>query len=59
MALSVDTVIIRSPLDDDMESESGYVHVFVILDNGTWQEVKKLTPASGEAGDFFGLSVAI
>ena len=59
MALSGDTAIIGSPYDDAMAQNSGSVYVFVRWDDGTWEEVQKLTPADGEAGDDFGWSVAI
>ena len=59
MAISGDTAIIGSPFDDDMGSYSGSVYVFVRRDDGTWEEVQKLTPADGEADDWFGFSVAI
>ena len=60
MAISGDTAIIGSPFDDAMGSEnSGSVYVFVRRDDGTWEEVQKLTPADGETYDYFGWSVAI
>ena len=49
-----DTAIIGSPYDDDMGSNSGYVCVFIRRDNGTWEKVHKITPADGEASDYFG-----
>ena len=45
--------------DNDMGVDSGYVYVFVGQDNGTWEEVHKRTPKDGEAGDCFGVCVAI
>ena len=59
MAISGYTSIIGSPFDDDMGSNSGYVYVFIRQDEGTWEEVHKITPANGEASDYFGSSVAI
>ena len=59
MALSGNTEIISSPLDDERGSNSGYIYVFIIRGKGTWEEVKKLITEDGEAGDCFGLSVAI
>ena len=47
------------PGDDYMGSDSGYIYVFVRRNNGTWEEIQKLIPADGEAGDNFGSSVAI
>ena len=56
MALSGNTSIIGSPV-------VGSVYVFVRRDDGTWEDVQKLTPpdtpADGENGDWFGSSVAI
>ena len=59
VALSGDTAFIGSPRDDDMGCNSGSVYVFVRRDDGTWEEVQKLTPADGEPNDNFGRSVAI
>ena len=59
MTISGDTVIIGSPLDDDMGLDSGSVYIFVRREDGTWEEVQKITPADGEAYDWFGSSVAI
>ena len=42
-----------------MGSNSGSVYVFVRQDDGTWEEVQKITPADGEADDWFGSRVAI
>ena len=59
VAISGDTALIGSPYDDDMGSYSGSVYVFIRQDDGTGQEVQKLTPADGETYDNFGRSVAI
>ena len=59
VSLSGDTAIIGSPQDNEIGSESGSVYVFVRRQNGTWEEVQKLTPTDGEADDYFGWSVAI
>ena len=59
MAISGDTAIIGSPRDDDMGLGSGSVYVFIRRDDGTWEEIQKITPVDGEAGEFFGSSVAI
>ena len=68
-AISGDTAMIGSPHDDDMNctspdddvcgSRSGSVYVFIRQDDGTWEEVQKLTPADRNALDYFGSSVAI
>ena len=55
VALSGDTAIIGSPYDYNI----GSVYVFVRRDDGTWELVQKITPADGEAYDYFGRSVAI
>ena len=54
VALSGYTAIIGSPYDDDVGFNSGSVYVFVRRYDGTWKEIQKLTPAYGEAGDYFG-----
>ena len=59
MALSIDTAIIGSSLYDYMGSEIGSVYVFDRQDGGTWEEVHKINPAGGEAGDQFGFRLAI
>ena len=59
VALSGDTAIIGSPGDGDMVPDSKSVYVFFRRDGGTWEEVQKLTPADGEAYDYFGWSVGI
>ena len=59
VALSGDTAIIGSPYNNGMGTSSGSVYVFVRRDDGTWEEVQKITPADGEDDDQFGTSVAI
>ena len=59
MALSEDTANIGSPRDYGMGTNSWSVYVFVRRNDGTWEEIQKLTPADGEADDNFGRSVAI
>ena len=59
VAISGDTAIIGFPSDDDMGTDSGYVYFFFRRDDGTWEKVKKLTPADGETGDWFGFSLDI
>ena len=59
VALSGDKYIIGSLLDYYMGSESEYVYLFVRWGGGTWEEVQKLKPVDGEAGDRFGFRVAI
>ena len=38
---------------------SGFVNIFVTRKDGTWEEAHKLTPAVGDAGCKFGISVDI
>lgn len=56
VALSDNTAIIGSPLDDDNGSDSGSAYLFNVT---THQQGTKLKPADGAAGDNFGYSVAI
>ena len=42
-----------------MVIDSGSIYVFIRQDNVTWEEVHKVTPAYGEADDWFGYSVAV
>ncbi|HRI68785.1 MAG TPA: FG-GAP repeat protein, partial [Polyangium sp.] len=58
VALSLDTVLLGAPGDDDNGTDSGSAYVF--LRNGTtWTQQAKLTAADGAASDFFGNSVAL
>ena len=48
--------------DDDNSSNSGASYLFTRPNNGVWTdatETAKLTASDGEAGDFFGFSVAV
>ena len=44
VAISGDTAIISTPNDGDMCFNSSSVYIFIRRDNGTWEEVQKLTP---------------
>ncbi len=58
ISLSGDTVVVGSPFDDDMGTDSGSAYVFRF--NGTsWTQEAKLTAADGATGDLFGYSVSI
>ena len=57
--LSGVTDIIGYPFDNAMGIDNGYVYVFFRQYNGKWESAQKLTPADAEAGDWFGVSVAI
>ncbi|EDY84460.1 Carbohydrate binding domain protein [Verrucomicrobiia bacterium DG1235] len=56
VAVSGNTVIVGSHLDDDNRSNSGSAYLF---DASTGAQIAKLTPDDGALGDHFGHSVAI
>ncbi|MEO9599723.1 FG-GAP repeat protein [Parasphingorhabdus sp.] len=58
IALHRDTMVIGAPHDDDNGDGSGSVYIFKRI-AGIWTERAKLTAADGEAGDLFGISVAL
>ena len=61
--MDADTVVIGAPGDDDHGTDSGSAYVFVKPLGTAWPTTStptaKLTPEDGEAGDFFGYSVAV
>ena len=59
VAVDVDTVAVGAYGDDDNGSASGSAYVFTRDSNGEWSQKKKLTDEDGEAGDWFGYSVAV
>ncbi len=59
VAVDVDTVVVGAYGDDDNGSASGSAYVFTRDSNGEWSQKKKLTHEDGEAGDWFGYSVAV
>ncbi len=59
VAVDVDTVVVGAYGDDDNGSASGSAYVFTRDSNGGWIQTKKLTDEDGEAGDWFGYSVAV
>ena len=62
VALDGDTAVIGAPGDDDYGIDSGSAYVFVKPDSGwtnTSTQTAKLTDSDGEAGDQFGISVAV
>ena len=59
VAVDVDTVAVGAYGDDDNGSASGSAYVFTRDSNGEWSQTKKLTDEDGEAGDWFGYSVAV
>ena len=58
VAVSGDTAVIGTLLDDDKGSDSGSAYVFV-RSGGVWTEQQKLTASDGAATDYFGFSVAV
>ncbi len=56
VAISGATAIVGAPNDDDNGSSSGSAYLF---DTTTGQQIAKLLPNDGAAGDLFGSSVAI
>ena len=61
VAISYDKIVVGAAGDDDKGSWSGSAYVFYRNYGGidNWGEKAKLTASDGEAGDNFGLSVAI
>jgi len=57
-AISGDTIVVGSNLDDDNGINSGSAYIFTRTGT-TWTEQAKLTASDGSAGDEFGISVAI
>ncbi len=58
VAISGDTALVGSALDDDNGSASGSVYVFIKVAN-VWVLQQKLAASDAEAGDKFGLSLAL
>ena len=58
VAISGNTMMVGSPLDDDAGSASGSAYIFV-RDVGGWTQQAKLTAGDAAAGDSFGDAVAI
>ena len=60
-AISGDTAVVGAHAEDAAGSSAGAAYVFQRNVGGTdnWGEVKKLTASDAQAGDFFGISVAI
>ena len=59
VAVDGDTVVVGAPGNDGAGADSGSVYVFTRDSNGEWSQKKKLTDEDGEAGDWFGYSVAV
>jgi uncharacterized repeat protein (TIGR01451 family) len=58
VAISGDTVVVGSHLDDGAGADQGSAYVFVRTGT-TWGQQRKLTAQDGAAGDWFGRSVAV
>ncbi len=58
VALEGDTAVIGAILDDDLGTDSGSAYVFQRI-GATWSQRAKLLANDGQAGDWFGGSVAI
>ncbi|MFC1979198.1 FG-GAP repeat protein, partial [Chloroflexota bacterium] len=58
VAISNNTILAGSPLDDDNGTDSGSTYVFE-RSGSVWSQQQKLVPDDGAAGDHFGGSVAI
>lgn len=58
VAIDGDTIAVGAPRDDTQASDAGAVYVFE-FDGLDWNEVQKLTPAGLDAGDRFGIVVAL
>lgn len=58
LAGETDWLVVGSTGDDDRGDDAGAAYLFQ-LGGGGWAEVEKLTASDGEAGDEFGMSVAL
>lgn len=58
VAVSGDTIVVGSYLDDDAGSSSGAAYVFTKV-GSDWTEQAKLTASDAAGGDWFGTSVAL
>ena len=58
VAIDGDLMVVGSWGDDEMGDHSGSAYVYH-FDGSDWVEEAKLTAADGEAGDSFGISVAV
>lgn len=59
VAISGNTAIVGSKLNDDNDGDSGVAHVFTRDVDGNWTKEATLTADDGAAFDNFGISVAI
>ena len=61
VAISGDVLVVGAPRHDQNGSNAGaaYVYRFDVNGSGTWAQEAKLLPADVQAGDHFGLSVAV
>ena len=61
LAISGDTAIVGAYFEDSLGSNAGAAYIFQRDQGGpdNWGQVKKLTASDGQAGDIFGVSVAL
>ncbi len=57
VGVSGDLIVVGSPHHLDLGTASGSAYIFQ-LQAGTWNQIAKLTPADGNNGDEFGVSLA-
>ncbi len=58
VSISLDTVVVGAPYDDDDGAQSGAAYVFV-RDGTTWSQQQKVTADDAAAGDTFGSAISI
>jgi hypothetical protein len=59
VALSGDTILVGSSLDDPAGTSSGSAYAFVRAANGTWSQQAKLIASDAAGGDLFGDAVEL
>ncbi len=61
VAISGDTIVVGAKWDDDKGTDSGSAYIFTPndIDQNRWDQQAKLLASDGQAGDWFGISVAI
>jgi hypothetical protein len=60
VALDGETAVVGAHSEDSLGTDAGAVYVFAVNSvSGEWEEVAKLTASDGQAGDVFGISVAL
>ena len=59
VAVNMDVIVVGAYGDDNNGDESGSAYVFTRNSQDEWSQTNKLTAENGEAGDWFGYSVAV